>query len=409
MPPYGLLLLPPPPRSTSLEQIKAAYEPAVSAVLTKLSECLSDRKSTVAGLDVAVEVPGLVSLNYPRSRIFANLQHLLANVYNVLCVVSAMKRVVLDAPGGIDASVIFVDSYESQKIPEQGPMISVRTLAESNRPWDFIFHVQSISGEKFAQAFHNHHQAHRQAHTLFVPAGGAGGGWEEITASSLVTRDNSSLPTTPNYSVAVGGTFDHLHIGHKLLLTATALALDSSSSSSSSSSSYSAGPEERLLTIGVTGDELLVNKKYADYLESWDQRCHSAASFLSAIMNFSGTTAPATERVSQSGPNGEYVLVKLQRHLALKLVQISDAFGPTVTDRNISAIVVSAETRSGGKAINEEREKKGWKGLEVFEIDVLLSGDAVGGVGEEDDDVFGSKISSTEIRRHRMDLAKGSL
>jgi phosphopantetheine adenylyltransferase len=198
-----------------------------------------------------------------------------------------------------------------------------------------------------------------------------------------------------HYSVAVGGTFDHFHIGHKLLLTATALALEPVEEFDPI--------RERRLTVGVTGDALLKNKKYAEFLESWDDRCQSTSSFLMAIMDFSlpDKSAPRVERVSQPGPNGHYVLMKVRSGLTLKLVQITDPFGPTITDESIDALVVSGETRAGGAAVNEERAKKGWKSLDVFEIDVLHSGE----VPTTDGESFASKISSTDIRRRRMEMA----
>lgn len=52
--------------------------------------------------------------------------------------------------------------------------------------------------------------------------------------------------------------------------------------------------------------------------------------------------------------------------------------------------------------INDERARKGWKGLEVFAVDVLQSGE----VPASEEENFALKISSTDIRRRRMDLAK---
>jgi cytidyltransferase-like protein len=54
--------------------------------------------------------------------------------------------------------------------------------------------------------------------------------------------------------VCLGGTFDHMHPGHKLLLTQSALL------------AY-----KRLL-IGVTSDCLLKKKAYAAYLEDYETR-----------------------------------------------------------------------------------------------------------------------------------------
>lgn len=147
---------------------------------------------------------------------------------------------------------------------------------------------------------------------------------------------------------------------------------------------------ERCMYIGITGDALLVNKKYAEYLEDWEQRYQSTAAFLSAIMNFSAHGTPHIDRIGE-----KYIIMKILPQLVLKLVEITDPFGPTITEEDITALVVSAETHAGGAAVNDKRDEKGWKKLAVFEVDVLQS-----------DGSIDSKISSTDIRRRRMNLAK---
>lgn len=54
--------------------------------------------------------------------------------------------------------------------------------------------------------------------------------------------------------VALGGTFDHLHNGHKLLLSQAMLCSD-----------------QRVL-CGVTTDALLKKKAYAEFLESFEKK-----------------------------------------------------------------------------------------------------------------------------------------
>lgn len=69
----------------------------------------------------------------------------------------------------------------------------------------------------------------------------------------------------------------------------------------------------------------------------------------------------------------------------VEAVEISDPFGPTITNEAISALVVSEDSAKGGEAVNGKRVEMGWRGLEVFTVDV------VEGKGE--------KMSSTTIRR----------
>ena len=199
-------------------------------------------------------------------------------------------------------------------------------------------------------------------------------------------------------SVAVGGTFDHLHIGHKLLLTATVLAAEPSDA-------FSTSPKTpRLITVGITGDELLVNKKYGSVVESWSTRQQRTADFVESILVFHPDipSIRETESIDEPGPNGKVIRVTYGDDITINYTQISDPFGPTITDENITALVISGETRSGGKAVNDKRREKGWKELEVFEVDVLDAAaglDDAEGQQQKEKQSFESKISSTEIRR----------
>jgi phosphopantetheine adenylyltransferase len=195
-------------------------------------------------------------------------------------------------------------------------------------------------------------------------------------------------------SVAVGGTFDHLHIGHKLLLTMFAFVLGRRQPSEQTPST---------LTVGITGDALLKNKKYADHLESWKRRQEATHEFLSSIVYFgaSDDARVHVEEFNEQGPNGHAVHVNYPFGLTIKYVEIWDPFGPTITDENITALALSLETRGGGAAVNEKRKEQGWAPLEVFEVDVLDASEE-----RSMDESFQSKLSSTEIRRRREERMK---
>ena len=198
---------------------------------------------------------------------------------------------------------------------------------------------------------------------------------------------------TNRYGI-VGGTFDHLHAGHKLLLTTTAFLLDPPACPDS--------PPRRLI-VGLTGPQLLQTKKHAEYLQPWHSRAADTANFLISILTFSPcpvdtpdgpqetVSSPATPISPQahvfdiSDPAGGSITVEIE--------EINDPFGPTITNQDITALVVSDETAKGGLMVNDRRREKGWKELEVYVVEVVMEGEGEG------------KMSSTERRRRRRKSA----
>eukprot|EP01138_Halocafeteria_seosinensis_P016343 gb/GECG01016674.1/.p1 GENE.gb/GECG01016674.1/~~gb/GECG01016674.1/.p1 ORF type:complete len:389 (+),score=38.51 gb/GECG01016674.1/:1-1167(+) len=129
--------------------------------------------------------------------------------------------------------------------------------------------------------------------------------------------------------VAVGGTFDHFHAGHKKLLAAAA----------------SVTAEEGRLLIGITSPSLLKNKKYGDRIGSFEQRKESTVQFLSTI-------AP---------------------ELSVDIQELAEPMGDAATDPDIKAILVSSETIPGAHKINEQRRMSGFDPLDVIVISRRLS------------------------------------
>lgn len=147
---------------------------------------------------------------------------------------------------------------------------------------------------------------------------------------------------------AVGGTFDHIHDGHKILLSMSMFLSKSK------------------LIIGITGTELLKNKRYSEVLKSYQDREKDTLEFVGKINS---------------------------RAVVVDTYEINDVCGPTGYIKEIDALVVSAESVRGGHFINDERKKKHFPPLDIVCIKVIGEGDS------NENNNWAGKLSSTDIRR----------
>ncbi|MCJ1471774.1 hypothetical protein MMC13_000415 [Lambiella insularis] len=396
----SLLILPSPPTEASTTTFRAAYQPALARTLIEAS-----LRSKAAGrdiLDVALSCPQVFQeAERPRSEIYPYAQHHITLLYQIVCSVCIENSIDLQSDNDVDVRIVLVDSNRGNiSSPAsadftllQGPVIDMTTLSTSYRPWTRVYSIESEEGEEVLQKFVGIRRGmpFSTQPPRFTIDRLAGGTILKQSKNQKTLKRASHDAEKCHYSVAVGGTFDHLHVGHKLLLSATALVLQPKPVSQKG--------VERVLTIGITGDELLRNKKYAELLESFEEREKAVCHFLSAIISFEkpGSAIRQSERHMNDGPNGKAIHHTFADGLTIKCVEISDPYGPTITDESISALVVSGETRSGGKAVNEKRSEKGWSQLAVFEIDVLDAGSPDDALEQLSN--FQSKVSSTEVRR----------
>lgn len=151
---------------------------------------------------------------------------------------------------------------------------------------------------------------------------------------------------------AVGGTFDHLHDGHKILLS-LAVFLTS-----------------KTVIIGITGPKLLVNKKYSETLESYERRQLRVAGYLKKILNHG---------------------------IKYEIFQINDVCGPTGYIRDINSLAVSEESSKGGDFVNKTRREKGYSELDVIVINVI------GDQNSNEENNWLGKLSSTDIRKQEYE------
>ena len=392
-----LLLLPNPPSDISLPTIRAAYEQPLTDVLLKASSVsISVNKLS---LEVAVYCPA-VPAHPKRSRTtyYPYAERLVGLLYRVICLVCAERSIDVELGNDVESCVFLIGFGQDKNIDigfTEGPVVDIESLALSPRAWSHVYSVESEAGESLLQKFVSLRKSvrlysHPRDFSIQRVTGGTSISVSEQTNSTMT--DLPQLADTRHYSIAVGGTFDHLHAGHKLLLTATAALLEPQL--------VSEGRKERTLVVGITGDDLLKSKKYAECLQGWEERHNAVYQFLLSLIIFKDLSEnlKRTERFSEKVPNGRAIHYEFYSGLVIKCVEISDPFGPTITDESITALVISGETRAGGKAVNDKRTSKGWQVLEVYEVDVLdQSTDE--GIMEDAGKDFQSKISSTDIRR----------
>lgn len=392
---HSILILPLialfPTYDPSFESFHATYAPILLAALSSLATEL-DASPHVHHLEIALCVNAPPTTQPPPSSSsdpppLSYIQRYLSHTYALLALLaSSPSQPPYSAHSRIEAHVILFKpgpSFPSTlHLPHAlGPLTSLKHIASAPTTWTQILSLDSPRGRRDRDDWL---RAYNQAHGSAASADAKVVVIEEPTGTA--ERQNRPLTVLRKVlgegrgsaSVALGGTFDHLHGGHKLLLSVALVALQLCTLEPGT---------VRHLRVGVTAEELLGRKEYSELLESWDVRAENILAFLLGIVKHDGTV---THTKSESEGRKS---IRFGDVLAIDCVRITDPFGPTVTDASISTLVVSRETLKGGEAINTERQALGWEALELVVVDVLEPS------GEVDAGDFASKLSSTAIRR----------
>ena len=143
--------------------------------------------------------------------------------------------------------------------------------------------------------------------------------------------------------VAVGGTFDELHRGHKALLE----------------EAFEIGDK---VVIGLSSDEFVSKMGKPHKTASYAERLKELQAFI------------AEKGLTQK----------------VEVVPLSDPYGLTISGKGLEALVVSKETEKTANKINEVRQKAGLSPLKIVAVDMV-------------DAENYAPISTTRIRRGEID------
>jgi pantetheine-phosphate adenylyltransferase len=158
--------------------------------------------------------------------------------------------------------------------------------------------------------------------------------FEDISRFEIQTLSNKvyffdTLDSIPTYNrVALGGSFDQLHNGHRKLLT------------------YAASYCSDTLVIGITADSMLTKKNHSDLIAPFLTRRSGVVEFLSKV--FPTTTS------------------KESKYPYLDIHELQEPYGPAIVDNEIQALAVSSETLPGAFKINDIRKEKGMKPVDIL-------------------------------------------
>ena len=142
--------------------------------------------------------------------------------------------------------------------------------------------------------------------------------------------------------VAMGGTFDVIHIGHMALLK----------------KSFSISSK---VIIGLSSDQLAVKRGK------------------SLVNDYSKRFSLLESAIEKNFPNSSYEISKLEND-----------FGPAVVEGSVKALVVSEETSGKGLHLNELRAERNLPSVEIVVVPMVLAED-------------GKAISSTRIKNSEID------
>jgi len=127
----------------------------------------------------------------------------------------------------------------------------------------------------------------------------------------------------PHQLIALGGSFDHFHAGHQKFLK------------------FAASLSEKII-IGITSDSFIKKKTHAQSLEKLKIRIRNVRNFCES------------------------------HKIKYEIVILNDIYGTTLENKDLEALVVTAETLTGAEKINQARKLMHEPELKVYVCDLLV-------------------------------------
>jgi phosphopantetheine adenylyltransferase len=161
----------------------------------------------------------------------------------------------------------------------------------------------------------------------------------------------------------VNGTFDHLHFGHKCLLTMGAWLAE----------------EKFIISISSSLIALNARKKTPALIQNYSARHSNISHFMSMI-------APAS--------------------LSVVLVPIPQGYGASITDQDVSSVVLSTESQHHGDRIISLRSSGRLQPVSIFVVDVVTGPVPISRLQGE---VMVPKLASSYVRNVRAQTSKATI
>ncbi|KAM3720659.1 Bifunctional coenzyme A synthase [Dirofilaria immitis] len=155
----------------------------------------------------------------------------------------------------------------------------------------------------------------------------------KIIISENETIECNRTIDKPYDAVVLGGTFDRLHNGHKMLLSRAVIAAS-----------------ERVV-CGVTCGDMIKKKILWELMEPFEKRAKAVQEFVEDI----------------------------SCNVRCEIHSIVDPYGPSIVDPDLRAIIVSNETEKGGHAVNDKRKQRNLPILDLIKINLIDGKDELTG------------------------------